>query len=888
MNNNTSYETQAIDLSLLSVLDITKEGKVVSVEKWVELWTLVFQHINRIDAFCVDMQATLDNWHASEVALNEIIEDMQMKYASLSTGFTHYGEAPPQNPHIKFWVRRMEDIATHCFITNADIDILFNPESENAQSGIAVKEAVESSHKTYYGTEINYDGELGTGSNYNCNKFDQLNTANKGDYFVNTDTGAVYNITEVWNDGYATVFYKIIVKPSVIVDQTYNPKSPNAQSGIAMSEVLDNFDIKGYKMLSITRIQSIIGDVNLDGKITSKDKTLIDYYVDGTLTKSPNVLIADVNQDGIVDNTDGQIIRNYLLTGETSNTRLGQIVDEIKIELDDAKFEESNRALNNYTVNDVVVFQRSELEFEYETYAISSLTTNDLGNTIITIAPYSITDNKFTGESVPAEIALNSNENYEYWLWVRDKSSGESVLKIQDIALVGVESHNTKERLLNSVTFDDIDQTYTPTSSNAQSGIATAKAVGVANDYTDKAIKSLKTYANNTFAPAIKNTVSGGVLAVQDVSPVEHDLDVSVRSKNLIPYPYYTTATTTEHKGITFTNNGDGSITASGTATSNTTFYLTKPTYDNADNIGYLFEDGETYTINGNTNDSYAVILHGTNIETGGNIYYGGSFKHTFTVNKSKYAYNHIRIQVYKGVTVSEKTIYPMIEKGSTSTDYTSYISDFSGVTVTRCGKNFADMQKFLDRGYELLEDGGYYKSTTNAAFTLWNNTTGYTGNIYVSGSFKWSSIKADGTASTYIGSVFLITYTDGSRWYIQPWSAYDTWNILQKTEVNQRFAADGVYVKSIEHAYGTEATPSYVKDLMITLSEDSEFEEYKGEAYTPTEDGIVEGVKSISPNMTVTTDTEGVVIDMTYNADTKMYIDNKFAELQAAIVNNV
>ena len=35
-------------------------------------------------------------------------------------------------------------------------------------------------------------------------------------------------------------------------------------------------------------------------------------------------------------------------------------------------------------------------------------------------------------------------------------------------------------------------------------------------------------------------------------------------------------------------------------------------------------------------------------------------------------------------------------------------------------------------------------------------------------------------------------------------------------------------------------------------------------------------------------TDTQGVVIDMTYNADTKMYIDNKLAEISTAIVNNV
>lgn len=131
MDNNTSYETQAIDINLLSVLDITKDGKVVSAEKWVELWNLVFQHINKIDAFCIDMQSTLDNWHESEIALNEIVEDMQMKYAALSTGFIHYGENTPENPHIMLWVRRMNDISTHCFLTNEDVDSELSDTSTN-------------------------------------------------------------------------------------------------------------------------------------------------------------------------------------------------------------------------------------------------------------------------------------------------------------------------------------------------------------------------------------------------------------------------------------------------------------------------------------------------------------------------------------------------------------------------------------------------------------------------------------------------------------------------------------------------------------------------------------------------------------------------------------
>ena len=121
MENNTPYKTQAIDLSLLSVLDITKEGKVVSAEKWVELWTLVFQHINKIDAFCVDMQSTLDNWHTAEEALTELIADMQMKYETLSTGFTHYGENPPENPNTVFWARPVNRIDPDGFMLRSDL-----------------------------------------------------------------------------------------------------------------------------------------------------------------------------------------------------------------------------------------------------------------------------------------------------------------------------------------------------------------------------------------------------------------------------------------------------------------------------------------------------------------------------------------------------------------------------------------------------------------------------------------------------------------------------------------------------------------------------------------------------------------------------------------------
>ena len=87
------------------------------------------------------------------------------------------------------------------------------------------------------------------------------------------------------------------------------------------------------------------------------------------------------------------------------------------------------------------------------------------------------------------------------------------------------------------------------------------------------------------------------------------------------------------------------------------------------------------------------------------------------------------------------------------------------------------------------------------------------------------------------------------------------------------------------------EENPIYI-DLDSFMIEESQaptdYEPYNGQTATANADGIVEGLTSVSPDMTIMTDTEGVVIDMTYNADTKMYIDNKLAEISTAIVNNV
>lgn len=105
MSNTFEYTTQAIDTSVLSIFDITKEGKVVSADKWTELWNIMFTHINAIDAYCLSIDDIRLNWEASEESLNKTVEEFKVKYAALNNSFVHYGEEAPTNEHIKLWVK---------------------------------------------------------------------------------------------------------------------------------------------------------------------------------------------------------------------------------------------------------------------------------------------------------------------------------------------------------------------------------------------------------------------------------------------------------------------------------------------------------------------------------------------------------------------------------------------------------------------------------------------------------------------------------------------------------------------------------------------------------------------------------------------------------------
>lgn len=85
-----------------------------------------------------------------------------------------------------------------------------------------------------------------------------------------------------------------------------------------------------------------------------------------------------------------------------------------------------------------------------------------------------------------------------------------------------------------------------------------------------------------------KGTASGEVVSISDVAPVEHNMAVKLSSdtitdfstvkldalgKNIIPYSKYSKIPEGS-SGVTFTDNGDGTVTVSGKPTTNTSFNI--------------------------------------------------------------------------------------------------------------------------------------------------------------------------------------------------------------------------------------------------------------------------------------------------------------------------
>lgn len=383
-------------------------------------------------------------------------------------------------------------------------------------------------------------------------------------------------------------------------------------------------------------------------------------------------------------------------------------------------------------------------------------------------------------------------------------------------------------------------------------------------------VSAQKSAAAQNFANALKGKASGeNAVRIDDSSPIEHEMNVRVSSKNLIPYPYADTTKTV--KGITFTDNGDGSITINGTATGVGDFTfcetpLTVPAVGAYKLSLGASGSGAIYYI-----QAYINGVAGATDAQGG--YYPISDTSTQKITL-------IRFYFINGATFDNLVIKPQFERGTTATDYTPYV-DVSTVALTQRGKNLIPYKRRnkLEKGIDFTvnDDGSLTANGTATSIAQFFHAVGTVYNV-PNGKVYTLSDPTSGSETTYQtrGQTLKPDGSGGFTFLCTKAKPYYTWSNEQAVTVRA-----GVFIKTQVSSGTTVSNLKFYPQFELGNAATKYEAPLPEITYSVPEDGIVTGIKNIYPTTTLLANKDNVVIDVEYNRD----INKAFEELQNAIL---
>ena len=377
-------------------------------------------------------------------------------------------------------------------------------------------------------------------------------------------------------------------------------------------------------------------------------------------------------------------------------------------------------------------------------------------------------------------------------------------------------------------------------------------------------VPSEKAVSDAINANALRGKKRGGTVRIDDAAPIQHELTLQVKSKNLIPQPYdFTTKTV---NGVTFTVNEDGTITANGTATANIYFVLQR---------FIPLQLNTTYTLSGapagSSSSTYCLYMINSGVAdwAAGSIY-NQLMKATFTPIKSPGQEGYgVSLVVYSGTVCDNVIFSPQIEEGATATAYTKGVTP-AAVTVRRNGKNL------IPYPYR------YGTQTINGITFTVNEDRSITVNGTATATATFQ-ISEDDALSDLIGQTVTLSGcpTGGSEStyrmrYQQTGVSSDVGNGATFTVKVKSYLAIQVFA-------GTVCDNVVFKPQIEVGNAATTYEPYiPPTEYTPAVDGVVSGVLTLYPVTTLTTDSAGAVLEAGYNRD----LNKAFEELQQAIIS--
>lgn len=216
--------------------------------------------------------------------------------------------------------------------------------------------------------------------------------------------------------------------------------------------------------------------------------------------------------------------------------------------------------------------------------------------------------------------------------------------------------------------------------------------------------------------------------------------------KNLLSYPYHETTKT--ENGITFTDNGDGTITVNGTATAAVEFNFT------AQNPNFNWLENNTYYYFSGSPDSTKVSMRtyytdadGAKIQKQGRV-----------VWRSDYVLNKFAMQIAEGTTLENVLIQPMVAQTANATAYEPYTEYYESI--------MGETQYLRDNAFLDIRDdvGTLVKNVVEAVggLTIAQFDCKWRGNFLLEIGDKISFVtKDDSVVNTYILND-IITYNGG------------------------------------------------------------------------------------------------------------------------------
>lgn len=334
---------------------------------------------------------------------------------------------------------------------------------------------------------------------------------------------------------------------------------------------------------------------------------------------------------------------------------------------------------------------------------------------------------------------------------------------------------------------------------------------------------------------SFRKTLNFGGLSQSTLFRVKKVKGATVKSKNLIPYPY--TETTKTMNGITFTDNGDGSITVNGTATGSASFFLIK---------GGDLPVG-TYTISGKK-DGIVVNARKNNnswLEESSWITPTGQF------NEGD-VFDYISIYVAPNTVANNVRIYPMFNEGETALPHQPYFTGLKHAyinAIKSTGKNLLNL--LGEKEFTIALDGGDASKfiideyeITNTSLSNWGMDGIKFKNEYPAGTYTINCEEILTTldaSSTNYKTFGILIYCDeqpvvisGNR-YIQWNTYYNAYLVVRNENVpcafttNKKFSI-GVTFRSDGEEGGL--TTTYKKIQMSLGSTNTAFEPYKEDTW--------------------------------------------------------